>query len=60
MATLLSAALMSGCVTTSGDFCDTARPMYFSDVGVVEWLGEHDPALLRRVTAYNESAATCP
>lgn len=60
IATLCAAALLSGCEKpTNGDFCDIAAPMYFDTDATVDWLAYNDPALLRALVAYNETAARC-
>lgn len=58
--TPLMLALVSGCVASTGDFCDIARPMYFNSDGVVDWLGDNDPRLLRDVVIHNEMTTRCP
>jgi hypothetical protein len=58
--TLCALAVLSGCVTaSSGDFCDIARPIYFDSENVVNWLSEHDSALLRDIVAHNEKTTLC-
>lgn len=57
--TLSSVVLLSGCVKTSGDFCDIARPIYMGGDHVVDWLAEHDEDLLRSVVSHNEKTASC-
>lgn len=52
--TLSGAALLSGCVAPSGDFCLISQPMYFEDEDVVQWLSENDPSLLEGITVHNE------
>ena len=56
---LSSAALLSGCVSPSGDFCEVARPIYIGSDAVVDWLAENDEPLLRAVVSHNEKTATC-
>jgi hypothetical protein len=56
---LSSLALVSGCVTPSGDFCDIARPIYIGDDYVVDWLSENDEGLLRSVVSHNEMTEKC-
>ena len=54
-----SAALLFGCATPSGDFCDVARPIYIGSDHVVDWLAEHDAVLLRSVVSHNDMTASC-
>lgn len=50
--------LVSGCVkTTSGDYCDIARPLYFDDTDTVTWLQENDDKLLAEIVVNNETWA---
>lgn len=60
IATLSGTALLSGCVSPSGDFCDVARPIYMDSEAVVDWLLENDEAMLRDVVSHNEMTAKCP
>lgn len=52
--TLCVTALLSGCVTASGDYCTLARPIYFSDQKTVDWLLENDRPVLTDITVHNE------
>lgn len=56
---LSSAALLSGCAKTTGDFCDISRLMYFKSEGVVDYLVDNDPDLLRGIVAHNELTENC-
>lgn len=56
---LSSAALLSGCVNPSGDFCDVAQPIYFDRAVVVDWLSENDEVLLRSIVSHNEKTESC-
>ena len=58
-ATLFAVALLSGCVSPSGDFCDIAQPIYIDSEAVVDWLLDNDEALLRDVVSHNEITAKC-
>lgn len=58
--TLSSSALLAGCGTPIGDFCDIGRPMYFDRPAVVDWLAGNDEILLRRIIAHNETVDKCP
>lgn len=57
--TSLSLALVAGCATQSGDFCDIARPIYIGGDHVVDWLADHDDVLLRSVVSHNEMTEKC-
>ena len=56
------AALLSGCATVTGNsYCDIARPHYFNSEDTVDWLIDHDRALLVDVTVHNETyERLCP
>jgi hypothetical protein len=47
-------ALLSGCGTTPGDFCDIAEPDVYSTAEVVEFLLDNDPTHIRKDLAENE------
>ena len=52
--TLSSIGLLSGCVTTSANYCDVAAPLYFDGVGTIDWLADNDVGLLRGIVVHNE------
>ena len=46
---------LSGCVkATEGDFCDIARPKYFTSAETINWLADNDRRLLAQIVAENE------
>lgn len=45
----------------SGDFCDIAKPDFYANSSVVEYLSENDPEHLRQDTIENEyGLEVCP
>ncbi len=56
---LWSVALLSGCATQHGDFCEIASPIYFDRPDVVTWLTENDAEMLRDVVVHNEMVDRC-
>ena len=53
---ILSTALTSGCVKTiDGDYCDIARPTYFTSAETINWLADNDRRLLAQIVADNET-----
>lgn len=54
---ILLIVLASGCVATTGDYCDIAGPMYFDNTDVVTWLYENDDKLLADIVINNETWA---
>jgi len=52
--TILLSVLVSGCVTTTGDYCDIAEPMLFGSEKSIGWLLENDRALLEGIIVHNE------
>lgn len=58
---ILSTALTSGCVKAiDGDYCDIARPTYFTSADTINWLADNDRRLLAQIVADNETySALC-
>jgi len=51
--TLLIAPI-SGCVTTTGSYCDITSPLLFDSQRTVDWLLRNDRALLVEIIIHNE------
>ena len=51
---LSSVGLLSGCVTTSANYCDVASPLYFDGISTINWLSDNDVGLLRGIVIHNE------
>lgn len=47
-------ALLAGCVTTTGSYCDITSPLYFDSQKTVDWLLRNDRALLVDIIVHNE------
>lgn len=52
--TLCATALLAGCETPSGDYCDIAKPIYFESQQTVDWLLDNDRQALTEITVHNE------
>jgi hypothetical protein len=57
--TLCALVGVSGCVASTGDFCDIARPMYFASDASVDWIADNDERLLRDIVSHNEKTKSC-
>ena len=57
--TLCALVGVSGCVASTGDFCDIARPMYFASDASVDWIAANDERLLRDIVSHNEKTKSC-
>ena len=53
----LSIGLLSGCVKTSGNYCDISTTLYFDKMGVIDYLSVHDEQLLKDIVIHNETRA---
>jgi hypothetical protein len=51
----LAFMLLAGCAhVPQGDFCDIARPKYFTSAETINWLADNDRRLLAQIVAENE------
>lgn len=54
---ILLIALVSGCAQVTGDYCDIADPILFSNESTIDWLIENDRSLLEDIVVHNEQAS---
>lgn len=47
-------ALLAGCGMTTNSYCDIASPLLFDSQKTVDWLLQHDRALLVDIIVHNE------
>ena len=52
--TLSSVVLLSGCVVSSGNYGDIAKPILMGSMVTVDWLADNDEQLLRQIVSHNE------
>jgi len=51
----LAFMLLAGCMhVPQGDYCDIARPTYFTSAETINWLADNDRRLLVQIVADNE------
>lgn len=51
----LLVAPLAGCVKPTGNYCDIARPIYFSSQSTIDWLLKNDRDLVVGIVSNNDT-----
>lgn len=52
---IVAALVLSGCNTSTGNYCDITSALYFDSERVVDYLAENDQNLLKEIVIHNET-----